>query len=183
MITYNDLYEALRKERYSQEMQPLSDKFLKDVAEYLEDKKKFGEKDSDLFSDIAIKTKKKLENAITNFRELLRIRRKKLLNLAFVASEIGISKKDFENLLGFEKEMFEGIVKALEKADKNLGNAMAGERQDKKYRLVRFLEDIEGFLGADGEEVGPFEKGEVANLEGEIVGILEKDSRVEVLED
>jgi len=60
---------------------------------------------------------------------------------------------------------------------------MAGERQDKKYRLVRFLEDIEGFLGADGEEVGPFEKGEVANLEGEIVGILEKDSRVEVLED
>jgi len=183
MITYNDLYEALRKERYSQELQPLADSFIDDAVEYFADKKKFGEKDSDLFSDIAIKTKKKLENAVTNFRELLRIRKKKILNLAFVASEIGISKKDFENLLGFEKELFEDIVKGLERADKNLNNAMAGERQEKKYRLVRFLEDVEEFLGVNGEGVGPFEKGSVANLEREIVEILEKDRRVEVLED
>ena len=183
MITYNDLYEALRKERYSQELQLLKDRFLDDVAEYFADKKQFSEKESDMFSEIAIKSKKKLENAITNFRELLRIRRKKLLNLAFVAAEIGISKKDFENLLGFEKEFFEEVVKSLEKADKNLNNAMAGERQDKKYRLVRFLEDVEEFLGLGGGGIGPFEKGEVANLEREIVEILEKDRRVEVLDD
>jgi hypothetical protein len=35
----------------------------------------------------------------------------------------------------------------------------------------------------EGEPAGPFEKGEVANIEREIVAILEKDKRVEVLEE
>ena len=39
------------------------------------------------------------------------------------------------------------------------------------------------FLGIDGSDVGPFAKGEVANLEVEIVEILEKDKRVEVIEE
>ena len=183
MITYNDLYDALRKERYSQDLQPLSGKFIEDVFKYFEEKKKFSEKESDMFSEIAIKSKKKLENAVTNFRELLRIRRKKILNLAFVASEIGISKKDFENLLSFEKQLFEEIVKGLERADKSLNKIMTGENKEKKYRLVRFLENVGEFLWADGEPVGGFEKGEVANLNKEIVEILEKDRRVEVLGD
>jgi hypothetical protein len=51
------------------------------------------------------------------------------------------------------------------------------------HRLVRFLEDVPEFLNFEGEEVGPFEKGEIANLEGELVEILQKDKRVEVLED
>ena len=115
MITYNDLYEALRKEKYSEALQILPKKFLEDIAEYFIDKKNFAKEDEDMFSDIAIKNKKKLENAMANFKELLRLRRKKILNLAFVASEVGISKKDFENLLGFEKELFEEIVKSLKK--------------------------------------------------------------------
>ena len=183
MITYNELYEALRKERYSEQLQDLPKNFLARVAEYFEEKKKFGNKEEDLFSDIALKSKKKLENAISIFKELLLRRKKKILNLAFVASETGISKKDFENLLGFEKDLFEEIVKGLEKADKNLNDAMVGEKQESKYQLVRFLKDVEEFLGLDGTGVGPFEKGEVANLEREIVDILVKDGGVEVVED
>ena len=38
-------------------------------------------KETDLFSDMAIKNKKKLENALSSFRDLLRIRKKKILNL------------------------------------------------------------------------------------------------------
>ena len=119
MLTFSDIYEAMRKEKYSENLQILPRKFLVDVAEYFKEKKEFLGKEDDLFSDMAIKSKKKLDNAVSSFRDLLRIRKKKILNLAFVASQVGISKKDFENLLGFEKELFEELVKALEKAEKN----------------------------------------------------------------
>jgi len=184
MITFSDIYEAMRKEKYSEQLQLLPKKFLIDAAEYFKEKKEFLNKETDLFSDMAIKNKKKLENALSSFRDLLRIRKKKILNLAFVASEVGISKKDFENLLAFEKELFEEVVKSLERAEKNLGADMSGAQKDeRKHGLVRFLEDVPEFLGFDGNEVGPFEKGEIANLENEIVGILEKDKRVEVIEE
>jgi hypothetical protein len=54
---------------------------------------------------------------------------------------------------------------------------------EKKHKLVRFLEVVPEFLNFEGEVEGPFEKGIVANLPKEIVEILEKDKRVEVLED
>ena len=184
MVTYNDMYEYLRKERYSEELQKLPKKFVVDVFKYFEEKKKFSEKSDDMFSDVVIKTKKKLENAMAIFKELLTRRRKKILNLAFVASETGISKRDFDNLLGFEKELFEEIVKSLERADKNLNSAMVGgTTEESAFQLARFLEDVEEFLGLDGGDIGPFKKGEIANLEREIIEILRKDGKVEVLEE
>ena len=39
MITYNDLYEAARKERYSEQLQQLSKNFILEIAEYLKEKK------------------------------------------------------------------------------------------------------------------------------------------------
>ena len=184
MLTFSDIYEAMRKEKYSEQLQILPRKFLVEVADYFREKKEFLAKEDDLFSDMAIKNKKKLENAFSSFRDLLRLRKKKILNLAFVASQVGISKKDFENLLSFEKDLFEELVKALERAEKNQTADMSGVGGgDMKHRLVRFLEDVPEFLGVDGSDVGPFAKGEVANLESEIVEILEKDKRVEVIED
>jgi len=35
MITYNDIYEALRRERYSEQLQGLGKNFVQDVASYL----------------------------------------------------------------------------------------------------------------------------------------------------
>lgn len=184
MISYDDLYEAFRKEKYSEQLQVLPKKFLGDAARYFEEKKEFLSKEDDMFSDMAIKNKKKLENAMSSFRGLLRIRKKKILNLGFVASEVGISKKDFENMLGYEKELFEEIVKSLERTEKDLAEEMSGvEKSEMRHKLVRFLEDVPEFLDAMGEDVGPFKKGEVANLENEIVDILKKDKRVEVIED
>ncbi len=183
MITYNDLYEALRKERYSDELQVPSKNFISEVAEYFNEKKSANEVKDDFFSDATIKSKKKLENAISIFKELLSRRKKKILNLAFVASETGISKRDFENMLFFEKELFESVVKALEKTDQNLNEGMAGEKVENNFLLVRFLDSVCTFLNTEGEEVGPFNKGEIANMDKEVAEILQKDGKVEVLEE
>jgi DNA replication initiation complex subunit (GINS family) len=184
MITYNDLYEALRKERYSDELQLLNKSFLKEASEYFSEKKKFSDTDEDLFSDVVLKSKKKLENAMSLFKELLLRRRKKILNLAFVASETGISKKDFDNLLDFEKKLFEEIVKSLEHADDNLEGDMAGgEKTENRYKLVRFLDKTDEFMDLNGESVGPFEKGEIANLDREVAQILVVDKKIELIEE
>lgn len=184
MITYSELYEALRKEKYNEPLQILVKTFVADVSEYFKDKKNFSEKDEELFADLASKNKKKLENAIAIFKELMLRRRKKILNLAFVASETGITKKDFDNMMDFERELFEEIVKSLEKAEKGLNSQMNGKKQvEKKHMLVRFLEPVTPFLDLEGQEVGPFEKGEVANMDREIAGILVSDKKVEIIDE
>ncbi|MCR4285096.1 MAG: hypothetical protein NUV97_03585 [archaeon] len=184
MVTFSDIYEAMRKEKYSEQLQALPRKFLLDSAQYFAEKKEFLSKEEDLFSDMAIKNKKKLENALSSFRDLLRTRKKKILSLAFVAAEVGISKKDFENLLGFEKDLFEEVVRSLENAEKNLGTDMdSSQKEEKRHKLVRFLEHVPEFLNFEGEGIGPFEKGEMANLESGLIEILEKDKRVEVIEE
>src|SRR3989338_6691716 len=64
MITYNELYEALRKERYSEQLQPIPKNFIKEVAAYLKDKKEIAEKKDDDFSETILKTKKQFENML-----------------------------------------------------------------------------------------------------------------------
>ncbi|MGK0209594.1 MAG: hypothetical protein ACI83O_000873 [Patescibacteria group bacterium] len=183
MITFNDIYESLRKEKYSDSLQPLPPNFLVESNEYFAEKRDFLSKEEDMFSDMAIKNKKKLENSIASFKDLLRVRKKKILNLAFVASEVGISKKDFEHLFGFEKDLYEEVVRALDRADSVREEEMSGaDGNDLKHRLVRFISDVPEFLNFDGEEVGPFIKGEIANLEADVVEILVKDNGVELID-
>ncbi len=183
MITYNDIYDALRKEKYSEQLQPLPKNFVEEVAEYLKEKKELVEKKKDIFSDVINKTKKQFENAISIFKEIMSRRKKKLLHLAFIAKETGISKRDFENMLDFEKEVFDNIVKNLEEADKKVNDLING-RQEKKNSniLVVFKEDVEEFLGLEGEKIGPFEKGDIANLPEKIAKILIEDKKAEVIE-
>jgi len=183
MITYNDLYEALRKERYNEQLQLLSKNFIAEAAEYFRDKKKLATKDGDLFSDTVIKTQKQLENAVGIFKELLLRRKKKILNLSFVAAETGISKRDFENMLNFEREMFEKIMESMENAEKKLGDMLNGKEEGKKNKMVITLQDIGEFMDMEGKPLGPFKKGQLVNLPIEIAIILEADKKAEAVDE
>ena len=68
MITYNDIYEASRKERYAEQLQSIPKNFVSEVAAYLKEKREIASKENDIFSDVIVKTKKQLENAITLFK-------------------------------------------------------------------------------------------------------------------
>jgi len=88
------------------------------MSDYLSDKKQESSSDDDLFGDNVAKSKKQLENSVALFKELIRMRKKKLLNLVFVATETGIMKRDYENMFGpiiQPKEMH----KPLSKSDTN----------------------------------------------------------------
>jgi DNA replication initiation complex subunit (GINS family) len=184
MITYNDIYEASRKERYSEQLQKISKRFILDLAKYLAEKKEIASKEDDAFSDIIMKTKKQLENAITLFKELMLRRRKKILNLVLIAAETGISKQDFENMLDFEKTLFEDLMKCLDCSDKRLNEILNGKEKTKDNEMIIFKENVQEFAGLDGEKMGPYEKGQIVNIPKEISKILINDEKAElVIED
>jgi len=184
MITYNELYDALRKERYSEQLQPIPKNFVKEFAEYLKEKKELADKKDDDFSDTIVKTKKQLENSIAIFKELILRRKKKILELAFIATQTGISKRDFENMLAIEKEAFEGIIKSLERGDKKIEEIIKGGPKDvSKNKMIIFIDDADKFLDLDGNEIGPFKKGDLANVPEEIANILIVDKKAESVDD
>ncbi len=174
MLTYNDLYELLRKEKFNENLQALPKNFLSDVSDYLNDKKEQSSVESNLFMDSVAKTKKQLENSIAIFRELMLRRKKKLLNLVFVAAETGIMKRDYENMLALERDLFEKMVKSFEESEKELSNVFVAKRVEdfKKNRMIIFNQDVEQFVDLFGNFAGPFASGELANLEREVAEIL-----------
>ena len=183
MITYKDIYEVARKERYSEQLQPLPKNFIVEVSKYLIEKKETSLRQDDVFSDVVVKSKKQLENAIILFKELMTRRRKKILNLVLIAAETGISKQDFDNMLLFEKNLFEELMKCIDFSDKKLNESLNGkEIVEQKHLLVNFLEKVSDFVGLDGKKMGPFDKGQIANLPKEIAKILADDKKVEILE-
>ena len=184
MITFNDIYEAARKERYSEQLQKLNKNFILDVANYLKEKKEIASKEDDIFSDVIIKTKKQLENAVILFKELMLRRRKKILNLILIAAEIGISKQDFDNMIILEKELFEDLMKCIGVADKKLSKSLNGEKEEKvqKNELIVFKKNVEEFVDLEGEKMGPFEKGQIANIPNEIAKILVDGNKAELIE-
>lgn len=184
MITYKDIYEAAKKERYSENLQPIPKLFVKEVAKYMKEKKEAASRDGDVFSDSLIKTKKQLENAITLFQELLRRRRKKILNLVLIASETGISKQDFENMLLVEKSLFEDLMKCVEVSDRKLSELLNGEKEEElaKNILVVFLEEVSDFVAPTGETFGPYSVGQIGNLPKDIANIFVDDGKAEIIE-
>lgn len=181
MITYNDIYEAARKERYSEQLQPIPKNFITEVANYLKEKKEVSLKEDDAFSDVIIKAKKQLENAMTLFKELMLRRRKKILNLVLIAAETGISKQDFDNMFSFEKNLFEDLMKCVDGSDKRLNEILNGKEETKKNELVIFKEDVKEFIGLNGEKMS-FDKGQIANISKEVAKILIEDDKAELVE-
>ncbi|MDD5012193.1 MAG: hypothetical protein PHQ66_00900 [Candidatus Nanoarchaeia archaeon] len=185
MITYNDIYEAEKKERYSDQLQQLPKNFVREVSDYLKEKKEIASKENDIFSDVIVKTKKQLENAVLLFKQLILRRKKKILQLVLIASETGISKQDFDNMLSFEKTLFEELMKSIDFSDKKLSDMLSGgnEEQLQKNDMIIFKEHVEEFIGLDGEKMGAFEKGEIANIPKEIAKILIDSGKAELVEE
>jgi len=181
MISYSEIYTIVRQEKYNQLLQKLPKNFFEEVREYIKEKKKIFEKEE--FSDAIKKLRKQFENIESLLNELIEIRQKKITNLAFLAKISGISKSDFENMLPEEKEFFETVLESIKQLDKKIKARISeGEKDLKKTCLVRFITDVSEFLDNDGNVLGPFKAGEIANLPIEIVEILVNDQKATKLE-
>ncbi|NCO11814.1 hypothetical protein CO038_02480 [Candidatus Pacearchaeota archaeon CG_4_9_14_0_2_um_filter_39_13] len=184
-MDYNELYEVLRKEKYSDQLQSLPKDFVEQAGEFFKEKREsFSVIEGDLFSDSALRNKKQFENSKAIFKELMLRRKKKILNLVFVAAETGIMKRDFGNMLGFEQELFEELVVAVESGDKKLRDLINGKKEEEiKHKLVVLKEDVGEMVDMNGQTVGPFKKGQLINLDSEVAGVLVQGEKADFIDE
>jgi DNA replication initiation complex subunit (GINS family) len=185
MITYSELYEILRKEKYNEQLQNLPKNFFKEIAEYFSDKKKITEKNDEVFSDAIAKTKKQFENAISVLKEIITRRQKKAINMALIAAKSGISKRDIENMSDGERELFEIVIKQLDAEEKKITDLISGNYggKDLKNQFVRFKQDTSEFLDMNENKLGPFKAGDLANIPKEIANILINSGNAEKIDE
>ncbi len=199
IITYESLYEILRKEKYSNELQTLPKTFFQDVINYLEEKQnilKSQEKKESIFSTIETeKTKKQVENIKKIIKELYERRERKIIELALFLSRTD-SKLPSTQILDEEKPFFEEVLASLNIYRKsiltNTLNLKPPEIEKKpkelktnqvnSKRLVRFIQAVPKFIDQDLKIYGPFEEQDIANLPSDIADILIKNKKAETIE-
>lgn len=187
MITYQELYDWFRKEKYSESLQTLPKGWLREVASYLREKEELVEKQEaqGSFLETLKLTKRQLENARAILEEMLSIRRRKVLTLAFTAVRTGIAPKATDPLLDPERKLFEAVCSALKMCESAALREVESEikpKEESKHILVRFIEPVPAFLDENGNELGPFQPEDVANLPKAIASILIQDKKAVRLE-
>ncbi len=186
MVTYPEIFEMLRREKYSEKLQELGKNFLEDVALYLSEKKALLERERQerpkFFDETVEKTKKQLENAKAMLRELFTIRERKIVELALVASKTGISKGEMKTMLDSERGLFEAVLKKIQECEENLITIIEGiQKIEDENLLVKFTEPVEKFVDLNGNEVGPFKEKDVVNLPKKLAETLIKVNKAEIL--
>src|SRR3989344_6619666 len=119
VITYDTLYNILRKEKNSLEIQQLEHKFFEDVISYLKEKEALLESKKNDHGLFGFEEKKKISTQIENIQRILReiydYREKKIIMLASDVSKTNGMVTNKDTLLSEEKEMYDSILSTLNK--------------------------------------------------------------------
>ena len=196
IITYETLYEILRLEKSRKELQRLDDNFFLNVVKYLEEKKAILHSQENKDSIFALqnieKTRKQLENVQKIFRELYEKRESKILQLALFCSRTNNKLQDTSMLLEEEKLLYTLLLEQLTAFRTGIQDRLIeGKKpqivlvgnhetpQEKKNKLVRFVQAVPQFVAEDMNTYGPFEAEDVAHLPIRVSEVLIKNKRAE----
>ncbi|MBL7100403.1 MAG: DNA replication complex GINS family protein [Nanoarchaeota archaeon] len=200
VITYETLYEILRREKLRAELQPLDKNFFKDVVKYLSEKQSILDsqmKKVSIFSSSETqKIQKQIENIKRMIQELYERRENKIFQLAVFSSRVN-DKANSKGMLDEERDLYDHLVSILNSFRKcvlfnvlSLKNPQVKlESEPKELKteikpsngLVRFLHATPKFIGDDLKVYGPFEAEDVASLPLKVTNILIKNERVEAM--
>ena len=117
IITYETLYDILRREKNRVELQELSETYLQDLINYLQKKKEIlesQEKKKSIFTSIETqKTRKQIESIQKIIKELYERRESKIIQSAIISSRTNIETEEKSVMLPEEEEFYESLVKKL----------------------------------------------------------------------
>ena len=123
-ITYETLFDLLRREKNRAELQKLSDTFFDDANSYIKEKHSILKDQQMKIGMSAIaekeKTSKQIENINTMLKGLFERRQKKIVEMAIIKSRTSSDTTDYSALLKEEQEMFNELVELLNKFKKKL---------------------------------------------------------------
>ena len=206
VITYETLFELLKRERERTDLQKLEPSFFSDTINYIKDKKKIidAKSDSVFALDERKKTERQLENIYKILKELYERREKKIISLAIDKSRTKSNLIDTTALLKEEKVFFDSLAGLLDNYRDAILYTVLNEKmpfmqalEPKKpsedftsalelknpAKLVRFMHQVPKFVGPELEEYGPFEEEDIANLPAEAADILINKGKAEEIKE
>jgi len=130
-ITYETLFDLLRREKNREELQKLDDDFYDQVISYLREKQELiSKKDERLFlSADKEKLKIQFQNIRRIVKELYEKREKKIIHMAVVKARTGSDVIDTTALLPTEREFFEEQVMIIQKYKESLLDCVLAVRE------------------------------------------------------
>ncbi len=187
-LSYEILYEILRREKARQDLQKLDKTFYLDFENYIKEKMNILElqkQKSSIFAQKEIeKTEKQIDNIRKIIKELYEKRELKITQLAL--SVVKTKMQDLPELLPEEKLMFDKLVEVLKNFRWEIINNILEDKpkvikSDQETKLIRFIQAVPKFVGDDSNEYGPFEEEYVALLPIKIAELLIKNNRAELI--
>lgn len=202
VITYETLYDILRREKARPELQELPNNYLEDLINYIKKKREIlesQESKKSIFTSIEVqKTRKQIENIQKIIKELYERRESKLIQLALIASRTNIGTDEKRVMLPEEQEFYEEVTNKLNFFRENLLYELSigklpkielthykpkdlkiVEEPNKSTRSLKVLCDIPKFVGTDLETYGPFKEEDITEIPHEIAELLIKQKRAE----
>ena len=202
-ITYETLFEFLRREKNREELQEVSSSFFSDVHLYLQERKaeeKSLEGKDDLF---AVEERKKALIQNENIRKILREfyekRERKIIALALDCSRMSSRVVDTSKLLQEEKMLYDKLVTLLDEFRKGIlinllenqpsSICVPGEVnnenpqvKDSSLKKIQMSEFVPIFVGGDLKEYGPYEAKDIAELPSDVAEVLIEKGIAEEME-
>lgn len=197
-VTYETLFDLLRREKGRNELQDLDKSFYEDVSSYLQEKNKSLSTSSSRGEQEKIKIQ--VKNVKKILKELYELREKKIINLASSKVRTNSNLIDTSKLLEKEKRFFEEACELFSKYKVEILERITGEQfqsdvlveQEKKEEpapkkeevsseeiKIKILNDLPRFLGTDKKIYGPFNKGDVATMPSATAELLLNKNRAE----
>ena len=212
-LTYETLFELLRREKNRVEIQPLEASFYKDFLDYFKTKKELlqerqGKLSPDQGEDLT-KLMIQIDNIKKIMKELYERREKKIVNLALLAARSN-SRTRKEELLEFEENLYNNLISLFSgfrngillnllnqnspvlpelylpsqaNPENNSGQAEDDSKEKKEEILIRFLSSVPQFVGEELETYGPFNGEEITTLPTKIADILINRGKAEEIQE
>lgn len=188
-ITYETLFDLLRREKNREELQKLDDDFYDQVIAYLKEKQELiTKKDERLFlSADKEKLKIQFQNIRRIVKELYEKREKKIINMAVVKARTGSDVIDTTTLLPTEREFFEEQVLVIQKYKESLLDCVLSVQEigiktpytasriaaQAKVTAVSDAEDTAYENSDEGQSSRPYESGHELSSAGEESAVID----------
>ena len=125
IITYETLFDLLKREKDRVELQKLEPEFFANVLSYLREKRQFAQQQSQGSYDEAMKANREIDNIRKIIKEFYDRREKKLVLIALDQSRTKSNLVDYSHMLKDERDFFDQITGLLDAfRDGILGNIL-----------------------------------------------------------
>lgn len=209
-ITYETLFEILRREKNQDDLQKLNDNFFSELKEYILSKSVALEEKPRLdqfiegYENEQNAVKAQLQNIRKLARDIFERRKRKIIDIAInkaktssniidtsslLPEEISFFNEQTELISRFRSNVLEAALGHKKQAENSAEpakieakelNTAAEEQNNEELKKVRITEEIPKFVGVDLEIYGPFSSDEDVELKHDIADMLVKANKAKI---